>query len=308
MTRKSPYWLAAACAAALSLSKPISAEIRVEKNVVYGMYSGLALLMDVYYPENPNGYGIVFISGSGWSRGLSLDATPLKESGQEKVYAMPLAEAGYTVFGINHRAAPRFRHPAHLEDAQRAVRFVRHNATEFGIDPARIGAMGGSSGGHLVSMLGVLNGEGDPEDPSPINRESAKVQCVVARAAPVDLRKMPDAPLFGFRETAGREGTVEYRQLADASPLTYVSSDDPPFLLIHGDADPTVPFEQSEIMKAALGAAGVKAELLTIPGGGHGATFASLREGGESIQREPKDPPDYVGAMVRWFDQHLAKH
>jgi len=163
------------------------AEGRVERNVVFGMYSGLALLMDVYYPENPNGYGIVFISGSGWTRELGLDATPLKESGQEEIYAVPLAVAGYTVFGINHRASPRFRHPAHLEDAQRAVRFVRHHADEYGIDPDRIGAMGGSSGGHLVSLLGVLDGKGMAEDASPVNRESAKVQVVVARAAPTDL-------------------------------------------------------------------------------------------------------------------------
>ena len=85
-----------------------TAEERVERNVVFGMYSGLALLMDVYHPETPNGYGIIFISGSGWTRALSLDATPLKESGQEEIYAVPLAAAGYTVFGINHRASPRF--------------------------------------------------------------------------------------------------------------------------------------------------------------------------------------------------------
>ena len=94
-----------------SAAGPAGAEGRVERNVVFGMYSGLALLMDVYHPENPNGYGIVFISGSGWTRELGLDATPLKESGQEEIYAVPLAAAGYTVFGINHRASPRFRHP-----------------------------------------------------------------------------------------------------------------------------------------------------------------------------------------------------
>ena len=306
MTQKLRYWLVIpVCAATLVLSKPASAEVRVESNVVYGMYSGLALLMDVYYPQVPNGYGIVFISGSGWSAELSLDATPLKESGQEQVYAMPLAAAGYTVFGINHRAAPRFRHPTQLEDVQRAVRFVRHKAGDFGIDPARIGAMGGSSGGHLVSSLGLLDGEGDLDDPSPINRESAKVQCVVARAAPVDLRRMPATSLFGYRAGVGREGTVEFRQLLEASPLTYVSSDDPPFLLLHGDADPSVPFEQSESMKTALSEAGVEVELLRIPGGGHGARFTSLVEGGEPIQREPKNPPDYIGAMIRWFDHYL---
>ena len=285
------------------------AEVRIESNVVYGMYSGLALLMDVYHAEQPNGYGIVFISGSGWTRKLRLDATPLKESGQEQVYAMPLAEAGYTVFGINHRAAPRFRHPAQIEDAQRAARYIRHHSGDYGIDPERIGAMGGSSGGHLVSLLGVLDGKGDPSNASPINRESAKIQCVVARAAPSDFSANPDAPLFGFNRFAGREkGTSEFSQIAEASPVTHVSADDPPFLLIHGDADPVVKFEQSETMMAALSKAGVEVDLLRISGGGHGAKFETLIENGAPVQREPVDPPDYIGAMITWFDQCLLKN
>lgn len=275
------------------------AEERVERNVVFGMYSGLALLMDVYYPENPNGYGIVFISGSGWTRGLSLDATPLKESGQENVYAVPLAAAGYTVFGINHRASPRFRHPAHLEDAQRAVRFVRHHAERFGIDPSRIGAMGGSSGGHLVSMLGVLDGAGAATDANPVNQESAKVQVVVARAAPTDLTLSParsNHALFGFRRS-DREDSVEYQRFVEASPVTHVTSDDAPFLLIHGDADETVPIKNAEVMKAALEQADVPVDLLRIPGAGHGPTFPGAT-----------NPPDYIGAMVEWFDHHLPSH
>jgi len=275
------------------------AEERVERNVVFGMYSGLALLMDVYYPENPNGYGIVFISGSGWTRGLSLDATPLKESGQEDVYAVPLAAAGYTVFGINHRASPRFRHPAHLEDAQRAVRFVRHHAERFGIDPSRIGAMGGSSGGHLVSMLGVLDGAGAATDASPVNRENAKVQVVVARAAPTDLTLSParsNHALFGFRR-GDEEDSVEYQRFVDASPVIHVTSDDPPFLLIHGDMDETVRFKNSEVMKAALADAGVPVELLRIPGAGHGPTFPGA-----------SNPPDYIRAMGEWFDRDVPRH
>ncbi len=151
---------------------------RIESNRVYGMYSGLALLMDVHRPEKSNGYGIVQINGSGWHRPMSYDAVPLKDGPQTSMYAAPLVEAGYTVFSINHRAAPRFQYPAAVEDAQRAVRYVRFHAEEFGIRPDRIGAVGGSSGGHLVSLLGVLDGWGDPEDPDPVNRESAKVQCV----------------------------------------------------------------------------------------------------------------------------------
>ena len=276
-----------------------SAEERVERNVVFGMYSGLALLMDVYHPENPNGYGIVFISGSGWTRELSLDATPLKESGQEDIYAVPLAAAGYTVFGINHRASPRFRHPAHLEDAQRAVRFVRHHAERFGIAPDRIGAMGGSSGGHLVSLLGVLDGAGSSTDASPVNRESARVQVVVARAAPTDLTlslARGNHALFGFRRSE-REDSVEYRHFVEASPVTHVTSDDPPFLLIHGDADETVLYQNSELMKATLEEAGVPVDLLRIPGAGHGPTFPGAT-----------NPPDYIGAMITWFDRYLPSH
>jgi len=168
----------------------VRAEPRLESNVIYGMYSGLALLTDIFHPEQPNGYGIIFVSGSGWHDPTGHDARPLKERGQEQAYAVPLAEAGYTVFVLNHRAAPRFRYPAAVEDVQRAVRFIRHSAGRFGIRADRIGAMGGSSGGHLVSLLGTLDGTGDPENPDPVNRESAKVQCVVARAAPSDMSAM----------------------------------------------------------------------------------------------------------------------
>ncbi len=285
---------------------PASAQVRVEQNVIYGMYSGLGLMMDVFHPADANGYGIVFISGSGWTRELSLDATPLTRTGQEEIYARPLAEAGYTVFNVNHRAAPRFRHPAPLEDVQRAVRFIRHNARQYGIDPDRIGAMGGSSGAHLVAMLGVMDGGGDLEDPSPINRESAKVQTVVTRAAPLDLRNDPDAPLFGFRGNAAGEGTEESRQLRDASPIVYVTPDDPPFLLIHGDADPVVPYERSVEMRAALAEVGIDAELITIEGGGHGPRFEStVVVDGRPVRRAPEQAPDYIGAMIDWFDNYL---
>src|SRR6266540_21657 len=106
---------------------------QVEKNVVYGMHSGLALLMDVYRPENSNGHAIVYINGSGWHAPPGYGAEQLKEArGSERVVtAFP--EAGYTLFAINHRAAPAFRYPAAIEDAQRAVRFVRRHAKDYGI-------------------------------------------------------------------------------------------------------------------------------------------------------------------------------
>src|SRR5437867_2336022 len=167
-----------------------AAQGRVEKNVVYGMYSGSALLLDVHQPAQPNGFGVVFIAGSGWNAPMGYGAVPLKESPQVEMYVPSLTQAGYTVFAVTHRATPAFRYPAPLEDVQRAVRFIRHNAARYGIDAARIGGSGGSSGAHLVSMLATMDGTGDPDDPDPINRESAKLQCVVARAAPIDLLRM----------------------------------------------------------------------------------------------------------------------
>jgi len=286
------------CISSLGLLWPgqiAAAKHHVERNVVYGMYSGLALLLDVYHPDEPNGYGVIFISGSGWSAPLGLDARPLKESGQEKVYAVPLTDAGYTVFAINHRATPRFQYPAPVEDAQRAVRFARHHADKFGINKDWIGAVGGSSGGHLVSMLGTLDGEGVPDEPDPLLRTSAKVQCVVARATPARLGAGASIALLLGMVPRARAGanSIEKRTYREASPINHVTSDDAPFLLIHGDADKRVPFEQSEIMKETLEEAGVEVKLLTIPGGGHGATFPGAT-----------NPPDYISAMIDWLGRH----
>lgn len=270
-------------------------QAKVEKNVVVGMYSGLALVMDVHHPENPNGYAIVHVSGSGWARPLAYNARLLSER-QVNIYGRPLVEQGYTVFSLNHRATPRFQFPAPLEDVQRAVRFIRYHAADYGIDPDRIGAVGGSSGGHLVSLLGVLDGNGDPDDPDPVNRVSAKVQIVVARAAPVDLARLPGAGtalLTGARASENPK-SEEGRRRWEASPINFVSADDPPILLLHGDADQTVPFEQSELISEALRRAGVETRLIRIPGAGHGPRFPGAQ-----------NPPDYIGSMIDWFDQHL---
>ncbi len=277
-------------------------QARVDQNVIYAMRGGLAMLMDVYYPERSNGLGVVFIPGSGWHAPLAYDASPLKASGFAKLYVPPLVSAGYTVFVINHRAAPRYKYPAALEDVQRAVRYVRRHAARFGIDPNQIGGVGGSSGGHLISLLGVLDGGGDPDAPDPVERQSAKLQAVVARAAPTDLTKFPGASagasvasFLGLRlQQRDQPSTREYRTYWQASPAAHVSPDDPPFLLIHGTADDRVPYQRSPELVARLKADGVQAELLTIPGGGHGASFPGA-----------KNPPDYLGAMVRFFDAKL---
>jgi acetyl esterase/lipase len=287
----------------LAVSVTLAAAPRIESNVIYGMYSGLALLMEVYYPEKSNGYGVVFISGSGWHAPQEYSAEPLSKGAQGKLYAPRLTAAGYTVFSISHRAAPRFRYPGAVEDAQRAVRYVRHHAAQYHIQADRIGAVGGSSGGHLVLMLGVMDGKGDPQDADPVNRESAKVQCVVARAAPADLAVMSRSgggavTSFIGMPAPGTEtgGAAEARIYRAASPVSHVTADDPPVLLMHGDADETVPIAQSEKMEAALRSSGVTVKLLRIPGGTHGPTFGN-----------PPNAPDYMGEMIAWLDRHLRQ-
>jgi acetyl esterase/lipase len=119
------------------------------------------------------------------------------------------------------------------------VRFIRANAAAYKINPDSVGAFGGSSGGHLVSMLGVLDGHGTPDDADPINRPCSKVQAVVAVTAPSDLGKIrtPDGAVAVALLIGGRPNS-EGRRVADASPVSYVSKDDAPFLLIHGVRTP----------------------------------------------------------------------
>lgn len=286
------------------MSEPLPAARQVQVNLVYGMHSGLALLMDVHHPGASRGLGVVYINGSGWHAPLGYDAEALKDTPLGRPYIDALCGAGYTVFAINHRAAPRFRYPAALEDAQRAVRFVRHHAARFGIAPERIGACGGSSGGHLACLLGTLAGLGDPGDADPVNRESARAQCIVARAPPVDLRRLADgaggavaASFLGMlaRGEAAGAYAAEHAAYRAASPLHHVGGSASPMLLIHGDADELVPYAQSERMLAALHSSQVPAALLPVPGGRHGPDFPGATQ-----------PTDYLGAMVRWFDTHLA--
>lgn len=289
------------CALLLAAS-PILAERSVDKNIIYGMHSGLALLMDIYHPAESNGYGIVVIPGSGWHAPLEYSAQPLKESREFVAQVSKLTGAGYTMFVITHRAAPRFHYPDAVEDAQRAVRFVRLYADQAGIDPQRLGALGGSSGGHLVSMLGVLDGKGNPDDPDPVERESAKVQTVVALYAPADMSKVNTpfgsvtvTAFLGMRPPREQEKhTLAGRIYTEASPMFHVTADDPPFLLIHGDADKVVPYQQSKMMEAALSKAGVPVKLIVVPGGGHGSSFPGARA-----------PAEWTFEAQQWFDAHL---
>jgi len=289
--------------AAFCWASPAAAQARVEKNVIYGMYSGLALLMDVHYPEKSNGLGVIFISGSGWSARLGYRATPLKDE-QVGDWSPALLRAGYTMFAINHRATPRFHYPDPVEDVQRAVRFVRNHAKEYGIDPAKLGGMGGSSGGHLIGLVAMLGAGGNAGDADPVNREPATLQCVVMRAAPADLKTMIGSSGIATAAVVSFVGRLPMPSPEDqavyraASPIAHVSASSPPTLLLHGDADDTVPYQQSVDMEAALRGANVPVKLVRVAGGAHGSDFG--------MRGKPHAQfAEVVSASVAWLDQYL---
>lgn len=259
---------------------------RTETNVVYGMHGGLALLMDVYIPTNPNGYGIIVIPGSGFHQLMSYDATPLNKNPwylTNIIGTDNLIDNGYTLFVINHRSAPVFRYPAAVEDAQRAVQFIRSKSKEYNINKESLGAIGHSSGAQLVGMLGTMDDIKNQESKNPIDNESSKVQGVVALAGAFDLTEFASGGSGDIGAVASFVGThlpnwrgsnvpneYEYELYAKASPISYVTKDDAPFLLVHGTNENVVPTNQSKIFHEQLLENNVNSNLIIIDNGGHG--------------------------------------
>jgi acetyl esterase/lipase len=318
--------LTTAMCVCLLTSAAVSAQTPVERNVIYGMYSGLALLMDVHRPETPNGLGIIDVYGSGWQAPPGYGAPGLKDNPGNAAWTSSLLRAGYTVFAINYRAAPEFHYPAAIDDVQRAIRYVRHHAMRFEIDGRRLGGVGGSSGAHLVGLAAMLAAPGLADDADPVNREPATLQAVVLRAAPLDLTQMregsahlpmavfmnalpPGRPAAAPPPPAGAprspfevaNAPANLKAYIAASPLSHVAASSPPVLLLHGDADGAVPFQQSVAMEAALRAVNVPTKLVRLPGGDHGGSF----------QVKGKPHPGLSNAideMVGWLNQYLKRN
>jgi acetyl esterase/lipase len=252
------------------------------EDVIYGRKYGMALTMDVFTPPKTNGAAIIFVVCGGWMS-LHKDITP-------SFFSEPL-KRGFTVFAVVLAGQPKFTIPEMVSDLNRAVRYIRYHAAEYGVDPKRFGISGCSAGAHLALLQGVAGTLGDVNAQDPINRESSRVQAVACVAGPTDFLNYgkEDAVQLGtgvlkdyaapfdfqtFDKTAKRFNRVtdeaERRAIAkQISPITYVSSDDPPVLIVHGDADEIVPIQQSKKIIEKLRAVGVKAELMVKPGAGH---------------------------------------
>ncbi|HNO65020.1 MAG TPA: alpha/beta hydrolase [Tepidiformaceae bacterium] len=229
---------------------------------------GVELQMDVYYPDGhtaaSNDAAVVYVHGGGWTSGS-------RSAGEGARYIPSLVEAGFVVFSVDYRLSPEYLFPAHIQDVQCGVRFIRANAATFGIDPDRIGAIGGSAGGQLVNLLGTAE-DGDFAMVGGYESYSSEVSAVVSMFGASDFSD-PNMANHNAAHTRvfGTDTTTddETDPLWIASAVNYVSSDDADFLLMHGEEDPVVPISQSEIFEAALSAAGVDVTFVRVENAGH---------------------------------------
>ena len=261
---------------------PLESSIGATKyDIAYGEAGGETLLLDAHVPAGEGKFPVIIIvHGGGW---VSWD----KESDIVPAFA-PFA-TNFTWFTINYRLAPTNRWPACIDDVRTAIRWVKAHAAEYKGDPDRIALLGYSAGGHLVTFAGTTAGP------------DTRVQAIAAMAPPTDLVTDNERrggltysmkSLFGW-DTTNITDQVRF-VLKENSPLTYVKPGLPPFLILNGSADRTVPIVQSENFVKALKAVGVDATLIPIPGGQH------------RIRDWKNFTPDWQQQLADWLNEKLA--
>jgi acetyl esterase/lipase len=220
--------------------------------------------LDVYVPKNAKGQLslVVWVHGGGWSMG-SKNNPP----------ALFLLRHGYVVASINYRLSQHAPFPAQIEDCKAALRWLRAHADRYHIDPKHVGVWGASAGGHIVALWGTTNGKKEFEGKEGHLDQSSSVQAVVDYFGPTDLLDLGKPSLdrnpMLSKLLGGPVEKIKDKAVL-ASPLTHVSKDCPPFLIVHGDKDAAVPYRQSEDLAAALKKAGVDVTLRKLEGVGHG--------------------------------------
>lgn len=227
--------------------------------------------LDIFVPDSVGGpyKPIVVIYGSAWFANNAKDIATAS-------MAKPLLDQGFAVVSINHRASTEAQFPAQIHDVKAALRFVRGNAEKYNLDPSFVGITGFSSGGHLSSLAGVSNGNADLEGSlGAFTSQSSDVDAVVDWFGPVDMTRMNNCETVNGPESPeavliGGNPADKMDMIAAISPITYVDPSDARFMVIHGDADPVVPYCQSVYFSDALAKAGVLEEFVTVPGGNHG--------------------------------------
>ena len=276
------YWSMAAAAAILvstctagfaqRLSPAAAREkIEVQSDVEYGKAGERVLKLDVIKPKTASDKPracVVWIHGGGWQNGN-------KNSGAQRLAGL-VATGDYVGVSVGYRLTDETAWPGQIHDCKAAIRWIRANAKTLGIDPDKIGVWGSSAGGHLVSMLGTSGDVKELEGQNGTPDVSSRVACVVDFCGPSDFLAMgtehpklsePTGPVY---KLLGGPIKEKLDVAKSASPVTFVSADDPPFLIVHGTDDRTVAIRQAELLHAAQKKAGVSTTFVKINGGGHG--------------------------------------
>jgi acetyl esterase/lipase len=275
-----------ACAVAFALLTAASSfAAEIVPDVVYGHKDGMALTFDILKPDRPDGAAVIYMVSGGWVSRWSPPEQALRRW-------QPYLDRGFTVFIVRHGSSPKYLIPDIVTDVRRAVRYIRFNAKRWNVDADRMGVHGASAGGHLSLMLGTASDAGDQAATEPFMKVSSRVASVVAYFPPTDLRGMTRGLEAG---TTGRFPALNYERekAPDYSPIAFVTPDDPPTLLIHGDADTLVNISHSQNLYKVLQDARVVSEFITIPGAGHGFQ-------GEAATRAS-------AAMLAWFEKTLLR-
>lgn len=251
----------------------LPAGVIVHRDIAYVTGGHDLQKLDLFVPAGDGPFPlIIWIHGGafrmGDKSGIPFDPPPL-------VYL----EQGYAVASLNYRLSQHALFPAQIEDCKAGVRWLRAHAAQYHLDPERFGAWGPSAGGHLVTMLGVAGGVTAFEVGEHLN-VSSRVRCVVDYFGPTDFlqmdaQRLPDGMMHDPADSPESElvgGTIQENTEAvrRANPITYVTPDAPPFLVVHGDCDPLVPHGQSTLLVDALQNAGVSVDFYTVKGAGHG--------------------------------------
>jgi acetyl esterase/lipase len=258
-----------------------------QRDLAYATNGGVVLKMDVYLPKKSDEPApcAVYIHGGGWEHGSK------NGGGWLDSVTRALVSRGYVVAAVDYRLAPDNKWPTFIVDCKTAVRYLRANAKKFNLDPKRIGTWGTSAGGHLVALLGTADKSAGLEGEYYLD-QSSSVQAVVDMFGPSDIELLASGAQHRER---GQRVFGSEAVLKKASPVTYVSKDDPPFLILHGENDTLVPPAQGKVLFEKLKAAGVEAKLVMVKNGAHGLSGANL-----SPSRD-----DLLKMIVDFFDEHL---
>jgi acetyl esterase/lipase len=284
-----PTCLAQAQTVAVSVQS--NAPVTRLEDVIYGRKAGTALTLDVFQPAKPNGYGIAYIESGAWYSAHEFIRPDMLR---------PFTDRGYTVFAVVHGSQPKFPIAEIVPDIHRAIRFIRHNAARYGVNPDHLGISGASSGGHLSLTMAVKGVDGKADAKDPVDRASSAVQAVACFFPPTDFLNYGETnrdavgfgPLQNFKSAFGsRSDTAEGRlELGhEISPIYFVHSNMPSILIIHGSADNLVPVSQSEQFVKRCEESGVTAKLIVREGKGHGWP----------------DMENDLRVCADWFDEYL---